>query len=175
MSCVNPAELPKIRVRHENEVIVFCAGSFDLTHAGHAIFLEECKKLGDILVVAVGCDANQKKYKGYERPILNERIRLKMVASLKPVDYCFLDFEVSNPKQNSDFLNQLDTIFTLLKPNKYIVNTDSFDIPLRHEFVKKHVGMEMVVLERTCPVEFDGISTTKIIEKIKKLGRENKK
>lgn len=167
MTYIQVDELPKVRERHKNDVIVFCPGSFDITHAGHVLFLEDCKRLGDILVVSVGCDENLKNGKGNDRPILNEHIRIKMVSSLKPVDYCFLDFPVRNFTQKSDFLKQFDTILKLLKPNKYVINSDAFDIPFRRESMKKHPYTDLVLLERKCPPEFDNISTTKIIEKIR--------
>ena len=46
-------ELPKL----QGLSVVFCSGSFDLLHSGHAWFLASCKNLGGSLVVAVGSDA----------------------------------------------------------------------------------------------------------------------
>lgn len=162
-------DISLLREKHKSQKIVFCAGSFDLTHVGHELFFEDGKKHGDVLVVMVANDFNQKLYKGEERPILNQDIRLKMVDSLKPVDYALLDLNVPD-KRFLEFIR--DHIFKELKPDVYLINTDAFDMPMRHDMVKGR-GVGLVVLDRACPPEFENISTTKIIEKIRS-GRKNK-
>ena len=156
-------ELEKIQHNHSDQKIVFCSGCFDLTHAGHALFFEECKKHGDILVVMVGSDAVLKRDKGEERPIINEHLRLKMVDSLKPVDYAFLDHILLDPPHP---LHIIDLVFEKLKPDAYVINKDAWDIPYRQEFSKKH-NVPLIILDRTAPPEFDEVSTSKIIERIK--------
>lgn len=155
--------LARIRERANGKTIVFSSGTFDLTHAGHALFLADCKQLGDILVVAVGPDADARE-KGPDRPILNEHVRLHMVRALKPVDYAF----TNKPAQgnNERFLGE---VFKILKPDIYALNSDISDLPHRGRAAKKH-GVKVVVLERSCPPEFERISTTNLIEKIKNLG-----
>lgn len=155
-------DLPIIREKNRDAKIVFTAGSFDLTHAGHALFFEDCKRYGDILVVMIGNDFNMRAYKGVERPILNESIRLKMVDSLKPVDYTLLDINA----ENKDFLAILRHVFVELKPNFYVINEDAFDMPRRRILIEG-TGTELVILKRICPPEFEEISTSKIIKKIK--------
>lgn len=157
-------DLPAIRERFCDKKIVFCSGSFDLPHAGHILFFEDCKKLGDILVIGVGNDAILRNNKGSERPILNQHIRLKTIDSLKPVDFCLLD-DIS---ERSHPLAFVDLVLRELKPNIYAINEDAFDISFRKEAAKQH-GVDMVILKRWAPKEFEEISTTKIINKIKKL------
>ena len=154
----------KIRADYKDKKIVFSSGTFDLPHAGHVLFFEDCKKLGDVLVVGVGSDAITRARKGAERPIVNEHVRLKTIASFKPVDYCFLD----NNDGYEDPLNFIQDVFKNLKPDIYVINDDAFDIAYREELSKKH-NLKLVTLKRSCPPEFENISTTKLIEKIKKL------
>lgn len=162
-------DLPKIRERHRGQKIVLAAGSFDLTHAGHALFLERSKSLGDVLVVMVGSDAAIHRQKGPNRPILDQRLRLKMIDFLKPVDYAFLDYYV---KEREDYLVfMMDEAFRLLKPDMLVVNDDRNDISWREVLGKKH-GVQIVVGERINPTEIDGFSTTMIIEKIKALAEK---
>ena len=71
---INYDQLSRVRKENLDKKIVFCSGTFDLTYIGHIIFLEECKKYGDILVVGVGSDRVIKKYKGNKRTILSEEI-----------------------------------------------------------------------------------------------------
>ncbi len=161
MTLIKHTELSKIRQRHRNGVIVFCSGVFDLTHSGHALFFEDCRKRGDILVVAVGDDASIKEYKGGVRPILNQHLRAKMVDSLKPVDYCLI-----TPTYKKPGLLFLEYIFATLKPDKYVVNDDVPNLPVRVQQAKKY-NMQLTVLKRKSPKTFGDISTSKIIEKIK--------
>jgi cytidyltransferase-like protein len=163
MAIINVADLRKIRKQHKGERIVFCAGAFDLTHAGHVLFLEDCKKEGDILVVEVGCDHNIKQYKSDERPILTETVRSKLVDSLKPVDYCFID----TPMGDAYILDFLKIVFTNLSPDVYVINTDAFDIPYRKKLLKVYPSIELIIKDRFCPPEYDSVSSSSIIEKIK--------
>lgn len=163
MAYITYENLSRIREEHKTKKIVFCSGVFDLTHAGHVLFFEECKKYGDVLVVAVGCDENIKKYKGDGRPILNESLRIKMVDSLKPVDYVLFDGSVSPDNFNA----YIEKIFIDLRPDIYVVNSDAFDIPYREALAKKY-NIQFEVLDRKCPAEYEQVSTSSIIEKIKK-------
>ncbi|MDD5489585.1 MAG: adenylyltransferase/cytidyltransferase family protein [Candidatus Moranbacteria bacterium] len=155
-----------IRKKHKNEKIVFCSGCFDLTHAGHVLFFEDCKNLGDILIVGTGPDADLKNYKGEKRPILNEQLRLKMISSMKVVDYAFILPPVLSDSGN--LLGNLERIFEKLRPDIYAINDDAFDIPYREKITKK-LNIKLAVLKRWCPPEFENISTTQIINKIKNL------
>ncbi len=153
-------DLAKIRDIHKDKKIVFCSGSFDLLHAGHVLFFEECKKFGDILVVAVGDDSII-KIKGSNRPILNEYIRIKMVDSLKVVDFCFKHKNVPGA-----FLNQfMLEVLELLQPNTWVINADASEIDFRKELAKKF-NVDIHILNRECPPEFEEISTSNIIKKI---------
>lgn len=161
MICKGYKSLPSIRKRYKDKKIVFCSGSFDLTHAGHVLFFEDCKKYGDILVVGIGSDKLIKKFKDDKRPILNNQLRLKMVDSLKPVDIVFLN--ESGTTEHPQAINEV--AFRNLKPDIYVINKDASDIPYRQTMAKKF-GVKLMILNRRCPKEFDDISTTKIIEKI---------
>ncbi len=161
-------DLPAIREKYRNETIVFCSGSFGLVHPGHVLFLEDCKRQGDILVVLVPCDENLRQAKGPQRLILNEAERLKMIDSLKPVDYVLQD-EIF--PSGADVLCRVDQALRELKPEKYVVNDDAFDIPYRREFAKRH-NVELVVLGRmqNGRPEFNELSVSAIVKKIKELG-----
>lgn len=154
-------DLRKVKEKHKNKKIVFCSGSFDLLHAGHILFFEDCKKRGDILVVAIGDDSIL-KVKGKNRPILNQNIRIKTVDSIKSVDYCFIHKNIAG-----NFLNSfMDEILKLLSPNIWIVNEDASEIGFRKKLSEKY-NIKFNILKRKCPKSFNNISTSKIIEKIK--------
>lgn len=65
---------------------VLVGGCFDLLHYGHVRFLEEAKKLGDVLVVALESDENVRKMKGDGRPIHSQEQRKAMLEALSCVD-----------------------------------------------------------------------------------------
>lgn len=65
---------------------VLVGGCFDLLHYGHIRFLEEAKKLGDHLVVALESDENVRRMKGDSRPIHTQEQRKSMLEALSSVD-----------------------------------------------------------------------------------------
>jgi|SRR3989344_6361370 len=163
MAIINYQQLNDIRDKYIDKKIGVCSGTFDITHAGHILFFEDCKKYSDILVVIVARDSLIKGYKGNKRPILNEFIRLKTVDSLKPVDYTILD---QNDKWNDNiYSDTMIPIFEKLKPDFFIINGESIGLDIRKKICDQY-NIKFVQLERWCPKEFEGISTTKIIQKI---------
>jgi len=73
-------------LREKNKRIVLTQGVFDLIHEGHALYLEQAKKRGDILIVGVDSDELTRKRKGPGRPIVPQEERLKMLVHLRHVD-----------------------------------------------------------------------------------------
>lgn len=71
--------------RAKGATIVLANGCFDVLHAGHVRYLEGARALGDVLVVAINSDAQVTKLKGAGRPILPDRERAEIVASLEAV------------------------------------------------------------------------------------------
>lgn len=84
------------RLRRAGRRIVTTNGSFDLLHIGHVRFLQQARKLGDVLIVLLNSDASIRKLKGPKRPILPQRIRAEMLAALRGVDYVTI-FNEDNP------------------------------------------------------------------------------
>ncbi|MEK9728300.1 MAG: adenylyltransferase/cytidyltransferase family protein, partial [Candidatus Margulisiibacteriota bacterium] len=81
----------------ENQ-IVFTNGCFDLLHPGHIQYLDQAKKLGEILVVGLNSDQSVKRLKGPQRPINNQEFRATMLLGLKSVDYVII-FDEDTPIQ----------------------------------------------------------------------------
>ncbi len=78
-------ELAEARARGEK--IVMTNGCFDILHAGHVSYLEQARKLGDRLIVAVNDDASVKQLKGSQRPINILNHRMAVLAGLASVDW----------------------------------------------------------------------------------------
>jgi len=77
--------------------IVLTQGTFDMVHIGHARYLEQAKKHGDLLIVGVDSDEKVRERKGPERPVVPQNERLEMLTHLRSVDLVFLK-ELKHPK-----------------------------------------------------------------------------
>ncbi len=71
----------------KQETIVFTNGCFDILHTGHVTYLEQAKRLGDRLIVAVNSDASVSALKGPQRPINSVENRMTVLAALESVDW----------------------------------------------------------------------------------------
>ncbi|WFF41106.1 bifunctional D-glycero-beta-D-manno-heptose-7-phosphate kinase/D-glycero-beta-D-manno-heptose 1-phosphate adenylyltransferase HldE [Salinicola endophyticus] len=69
------------------EKVVMTNGCFDILHAGHVAYLEQARKLGDRLIVAVNDDASVARLKGPKRPINTLARRAQVLAGLAAVDW----------------------------------------------------------------------------------------
>lgn len=66
--------------------VVLANGCFDVLHAGHVRYLQGARALGDLLVVGINSDAQVARLKGAGRPLMPERDRAELIASLEVVD-----------------------------------------------------------------------------------------
>jgi rfaE bifunctional protein nucleotidyltransferase chain/domain len=66
--------------------VVLANGCFDILHVGHVRYLEGARVLGDILIVGINSDEQVRALKGEGRPLIPERERAEMIASLRAVD-----------------------------------------------------------------------------------------
>lgn len=73
--------------KKKGKKIVFTNGYFDLIHVGHINFLQEAKKLGDILVLAINSDESTKANKGANRPIINQEDRARILSGFSFIDF----------------------------------------------------------------------------------------
>ena len=68
------------------ERVVFTNGCFDLLHVGHIALLEQARRFGDRLIVAINSDASVRGLKGPSRPVVSEGDRARVLAALAAVD-----------------------------------------------------------------------------------------
>jgi D-beta-D-heptose 7-phosphate kinase/D-beta-D-heptose 1-phosphate adenosyltransferase len=76
-----------LQARAQGENIVMTNGCFDILHAGHVSYLEQARRLGDRLIVAVNDDASVARLKGAGRPINTLDRRMAVLAGLAAVDW----------------------------------------------------------------------------------------
>lgn len=84
--------------KDRGEKIVMTNGCFDILHPGHVSYLENARKLGDRLIVAVNTDASVKRLKGETRPINDLESRMAVLAGLASVDW-LVAFDEDTPQR----------------------------------------------------------------------------
>lgn len=138
--------------------VTLVSGYFDLLHPGHAQFLNVCKEIGNPLVVGVYSDELTAR-KNSERPIIAEADRLIMVASLKCVDYSFIQrYHVLD--NNGYILNEIQPKVIVYSSGES--NSETKDKELSYVEVNyPNIKVQTVSRQRS------DISTTQLIEKIK--------
>lgn len=133
------------------ETIVMTNGCFDILHAGHVSYLENARKLGDRLIVAVNSDDSVKRLKGDGRPVNPLERRMAVLAGLASVDWV-VDFSEDTPQ--SLIANILPDI--LVKGGDYKVE----EIAGGQEVMANGGVVKVLNFE-------EGISTTEIINTIR--------
>ena len=78
------------RLRREGKRIAFSNGCFEILHVGHLRSLQDARRHGDCLIVAVNSDESVRQYKGREEPIVPEHERAEILAGLACVDFIYV-------------------------------------------------------------------------------------
>ncbi|MBI2655692.1 D-glycero-beta-D-manno-heptose 1-phosphate adenylyltransferase [Candidatus Woesearchaeota archaeon] len=138
------------KLKKQNKKIVTTNGVFDILHYGHVKYLEQAKKLGDVLIVGINTDKSVKQNKGDKRPINDEKSRMSVLAALESIDYVFL-FDEKDPR---DWLNKI-------KPNIHIKAGDYKLSEIIEKEVVERNGGKIVIAKAE-----KGYSTTDLINKI---------
>jgi D-beta-D-heptose 7-phosphate kinase / D-beta-D-heptose 1-phosphate adenosyltransferase len=84
--------------RTTGERLVMTNGCFDLLHEGHVAYLEQARRLGDRLIVAVNDDASVRRLKGDGRPVNMLARRMAVLAGLASVDWV-VSFSEDTPER----------------------------------------------------------------------------
>ena len=138
-------------LRHDGKTVVFINGVFDLLHLGHIRYLQDARREGDALVVALNSDRSVRAIKGPARPINTERERAEVVAALGCVDAVVV-FDEDDPQQ----------VITRLQPDVLVKGADwPADRIIGRETVEARGGRVVRI-----PLA-EGYSTSAIIEKIR--------
>lgn len=150
---VSLLELAKIvdSLKEQNKKIVFTNGCFDILHLGHIRYLQQAKKLGDILIVGVNSDASVRKLKGNLRPIVPENERSEIIAALECIDYVIV-FPELTPE------NLIHTI----KPDIHVKGGDWKIEQIPEASLVQSYGGRVVIVDQV-----KDYSTTNLIKKIK--------
>jgi cytidyltransferase-like protein len=158
---VDHNQLESIRGANKYKKIVFCTGCYDILQSGHAVFFNQCKQFGDLLVVGVGQDHVIAELKGPGRPVTPENNRVHLVAAFQDVDYATLNDDTIAPGK-IDFKDVLEK----LRPDVFVLNDDDSGIE-KKKLLCDRLGIKMEFVQRVVPKALEATSTTRIIDKIK--------
>jgi len=139
-------------LRAQGRRIVTTNGCFDLLHWGHIQYLNEARALGDCLWVAVNADATVRRRKGEGRPLNPESWRARALAALEAIDYVTV-FREDTPEA---FLSRV-------RPAIHVKGGDYLPQNLPERAVVEAAGGEV-----RCLAFVDGVSTTELIEKLRR-------
>ena len=147
------AEFKNIRsdIKKGNKSLVFTNGCFDILHKGHAVYLNQARSLGDMLIVGVNSDRSVKVLKGAGRPVNNENDRAFLLDNLKSVDYVIIFDE--------------DTPYNLIKeivPDYLVKGGDWKEEDIVGWDIVKAAGGKVLSLDYV-----DNYSTTNTLKKLK--------
>ena len=145
----------RARLRAAGQKLVFTNGVLDILHVGHVRYLTEARALGDALVVAINSDASVRELKGAGRPLMNETERAEILAALRATSYVTVFDDVS-PR----------SLIARLLPDVLVKGGD-YDLDQIH-------GREEVEAAGGSVVSLPfvaGVSTSKIIERMKRAGQ----
>ncbi len=148
-----PEALKRVLAKHRGprRKIVFTNGVFDILHRGHVTYLNQARKLGTLLVVALNEDESVQKLKGPTRPVNRLSDRMLTLAGLECVDFVTY-FGESTPLE----------LIRLLKPMVLVKGGDYA--------IKDIVGADDVMdwggQVKALPF-VEGYSTTQLIQKLK--------
>ena len=143
-------------LRAQGRKIIATNGVFDILHSGHTKFLQESKKLGDVLIVIVDTDKSVKHFKGDKRPINHHDERAEIIAAIGCVDYVTLNDE---PWPN--------TLLEIIRPQIYTKGGDYKIEQVHDKTVVERYGGKVEILPH-----FNQTSTTNIIKKVSETYRD---
>lgn len=136
-----------------NNTIVFTNGCFDLIHHGHVDSLQQSAAMGTKLIVGLNSDKSVQMLKGEKRPILGEMDRAIVLAAFECVDAVIIFNEETPAEIIAEIVPDV-----LVKGAQYEIHEIA-----GHDTVLNNGGtVETLDL-------VDGISTSDLIERIKKL------
>ncbi len=143
--------------------IALTSGTWDVLHIGHDRYLEQAKKLADILIVGVDSDEKVRGRKGKKggvpRPINGEKERIEMLAFQRPVDIIFVKGVNDEPRR----------LIKTVKPDVLILSETTGHEEGSIEEMKEWCGRVEVLAPQAPPGE---VSTTAKIRMLFISGQE---
>lgn len=141
----------RINYRQAGRTVVFTNGCFDILHAGHVRYLNEAKKLGDVLVIGLNSDESVRMLKGEARPVNPAADRAEVLAGLRAVDHVVVFSEAT-----------AEELVRALQPDIYVKGGDYSLDRLPEAAIVAAYGGETVLAPMV-----EGRSTSNVINRLK--------
>jgi glycerol-3-phosphate cytidylyltransferase len=138
--------MPNISIPHQDGIVGYTSGVFDLLHEGHRNYLRECKEMCDFLVIGVDEDDIVRKNKGGGRPFQSVETRIEFLKREALGDFFF--------KKSNSF----EEIFKVNHTQKYFISDDRVLQKSRLDLISS-LGIELVIIPYTA-----GLSTSLIAQ-----------
>lgn len=146
----------RARMRAAGRRVVLTNGVFDLLHTGHLFYLQQARKLGDALVIALNADASVRALKGPTRPVQDETQRAYALAALACVEAVTI---FRTPRLTAEI--------RALRPDVY---TKAGDYTLEKLNPEERAALEEVGARIEFMPFLPGFSTTQLIARIRAAG-----
>ncbi len=156
---IKTRDVLSVALEHEREKrrrIVFTNGCFDLLHAGHVQYLQNARRLGDLLVLGLNSDQSVQRLKGPKRPLIGENERAHILAALDCIDYVCL-FDEDTPLE----------LIRAVKPDILVKGGDYSPEGVVGKEIVESYGGRVEIIEFVA-----GKSTTSIIDKVLRAYQE---
>jgi D-beta-D-heptose 7-phosphate kinase / D-beta-D-heptose 1-phosphate adenosyltransferase len=135
--------------RANGERVVFTNGCFDLLHVGHIALLEQSRRQGDRLIVAINSDDSISSLKGPSRPVVREQDRARVLAALAAVDVVVI-FGEATPLE----------LIIVAKPDVIVKGGDYTEESIIGAIEVRSWGGKVMIV----PI-LDDVSTTRLIDR----------
>lgn len=153
LKTIQEIRLLAARLKKSGKKVVFTNGCFDILHVGHVRYLRQARALGNVLVLGLNRDSSVKGLKGSGRPVTDEKERAEVLSALEAVDYIVF-FGDKTPEK----------LIRAVKPDFLVKGGDwKKENIVGAAFVESYGGKVLPLRS------IKGYSTTKLIEKIKKI------
>jgi rfaE bifunctional protein nucleotidyltransferase chain/domain len=123
------------REKEKGSRVVLANGCFDVLHVGHIRYLQGAKALGDLLVVGINSDTQVAVLKGPGRPVMAERERAEIVASVAAVDLVTIFDEPT-----------VENLLLAIRPDIHAKGTDYTEETVPERYVVRSYGGRVAIV-----------------------------
>ena len=121
------------RLRRDGNRIAFSNGCFEILHVGHLRSLQDARRKGDCLIVAVNSDDSVARYKDREEPLVPEHERAEILGGFACVHFVLLFVE-----------RAVDRLLVLVPPDAYCKGPEYTMENLPERETLKRIGVPLV-------------------------------
>jgi rfaE bifunctional protein nucleotidyltransferase chain/domain len=114
--------------------VVLANGCFDPLHVGHVRYLEDARRNGDFLIVALNNNESARKLKGDGRPVVDEAARAALLAAVRVVDGVLLFAD-----------DNVERILDVIRPAVHAKGTDYTAESVPEAAAARRLGIRTVI------------------------------